>query len=491
MVVLDAASGAVEQTIAIAEARIVTPTWRPDGGAVVAAVAVENTPFELYEFPLEGVPEASRLTRSAGAIWPDVSADGNTLVFAAYTADGYDLFAAHYEAMATGRLPFLRNSDDGAAPAAAQSAAALAPLNARDYSPLTTLAPTSWTPLVAVTSDQTRAGAGVAGADLLGRHAYAVNATWLVTGRTALRPPSDKSPDWSAAYVYERWRPSLFVSAARDTLFRDTVSQTSTRGQSTVALVRREVQAGIAIPVTRVRRQTQLFAAMVGSSSRYLFPAGDRDVRLVSSRLAFAHNTARMYGYSISPEDGVALGVTIEASRRAFGSEANATSTTADVRAYLSGIRRHHVLALRAAGGLSRGDELATRRFIAGAVSASPSTIDFGASALGLLRAPAPAASGDRILVGNVEYRLPLKNIERGFGTWPLFVQTAHASLFVDAAQLNGSTTIGWRRAAGGELGVRTVIGYALPIDAVVGAAWSIDGAARGMTVYARLGRAF
>ncbi len=90
VVVFDSATGAVVHTLADAAARIVTPAWRPDSRAVVAAADFDARWFELYEFALEGRKEARRLTRSTGALWPDVSADGRSLTFAGYTAGGYD-----------------------------------------------------------------------------------------------------------------------------------------------------------------------------------------------------------------------------------------------------------------------------------------------------------------------------------------------------------------------------------------------------------------
>jgi hypothetical protein len=465
----------------------VTPTRRPDGLAIVAAADSDGGPFELYEFPLEGEPLARRLTHSAGAIWPDVSGDGRTLVFAGYTPDGYDVFARPY-AVAAERLTFRREAAAPVAPPAAEPA----PLVVHDYQPLPTLLPTSWSPIVLATSDQTRLGAAIAGSDLLGRHAYAADATWLVNGLDVVRPLPGGTPDWSAAYVYSRWRPSPFVSVSRDTLFREAIDEAAV-GRFTIGVIRHELQAGLFVPVSHVRTRTQVLGALVRSDSRYLFPDRDRHVTLVSSRAALAYDTAHGYGYSISPEDGLAAGATLELARRGLGSRADATTATADVRVYLPGGRRNHVIALRAAGGLSRGEDLARQAFVAGAVAASPSTIDFSADALGLVRDGLTETAGDRLLVANAEYRLPLIDLERGLGTWPLFLRTAHASLFLDAAQVRGAPPpTGWRRAAGAEVGVTAIAGYALPLDAVAGVAWGSDGRGRsGVSVFARLGRAF
>lgn len=189
------------------------------------------------------------------------------------------------------------------------------------------------------------------------------------------------------------------------------------------------------------------------------------------------------------------MGTTVELARRALGSRAQATTATLDVRGYLPGMGPHHVVALRAAGGRSQGADLARQLFSLGAVGASPSVIDFGSSALGLMRGGVPGiTTGDQLIVGNVEYRLPLAILERGRGTWPLLIRTLHSAVFADVAQLRGASRVGaaWTRAVGGELSLDAVAGYGLPFVATVGVAWGGDsGRPAGTQVYARIGRAF
>ena len=210
--------------------------------------------------------------------------------------------------------------------------------------------------------------------------------------------------------------------------------------------------------------------------------------------MAFAHDSSQRYGYSISREHGLNVGATIELARSALGSDADATTSTVDLRTYLPGIAPHHVVALRLAGGLSRGADLARQTFRLGNVAASSSVIDFGSDALGLLRGSDETTRGDRLAVGNVEYRFPLAIVERGHGTWPLLFRTVHAAVFGDVGQVRGEqhASAVWARAFGGELSADAVAGYSLPFAMTVGVSWSDNGrATRGTTVYARFGRAF
>lgn len=490
VVVLDVASRQVGRAFADQGARIVTPTWRPDGRAIIAAADFDERAFDLYEFPLEGESIARRLTRTSGALWPDVSPDGRTIVFTGYTADGYDVFAAPY-ALFQEDAPRALTASSPPAPSTAGPDDAL---SARPYSPLGTLAPTLWTPLVLADSEQTRVGASVTGADVLARHAYAVNLTWLVHGPQVARPVDQSVPDWSLAYAYTRWQPSLFGSVSRETLFRTFVDDAASDLISAGG-VQQEYQAGVLLPWRRVRHTTQGLASLVRTDVRYHLIDTERATTLVSTRLALSHDTTQRYGYSISRERGVNIGTTVELARKALGSSAEGTTVTLDARAYMPGFGLHHVVALRGAAATSRGSDLARQVFQLGGVAASGSVIDFSSDALGLLRgARGQTVAGTRLLVANAEYRFPLAVLERGRGTLPLFLRTAHASIFGDLGQVRGDGQGDgvWRRAVGGELSLDAVAGYALPFVASVGVAWGHDGrSARGASVYARLGRAF
>lgn len=493
VVVIDPASGRVVATLASAMARIVTPTWLPDERAVVAAADFNGQPFDLYEFSLDSPHRMRRLTRSAGAIWPDVRRDGQMLAYAGYTAAGFALFTTPYAPLADDDTAQARLiSPDSEAPVAT-ALASVATADARPYSPLATLGPTSWTPVLYDVPDGTRVGGAASGADILGRHAYGVEATWLVQRPTVERA-APRTADWSASYAYTRFQPTFFVSAS-STTSTVVVSSPATHAATNVAMTERQAQAGVSLPVPHVLHRTQWLASLLRTERRYLFASEDRTVRLAFARFALAHSTAQQYGYSISPERGFTIGTTLEAATHALGSQSNAATATIDARLYAPAFRPHHVIALRAASGISNGAALARQSFRLGATAASTSVIDFGSDALGLLRGVSGSTiAGRQIIVGNGEYRLPLLRVERGHGTWPLFVRFVHAALFADAGRVRGieGTSTQWRHAEGAELSVDGVAGYGLPFTISVGTAWTHDAdTGRGPAAYVRFGRSF
>ncbi|MFN7984017.1 MAG: hypothetical protein U0Q11_19385 [Vicinamibacterales bacterium] len=200
-VIVDVASRQIVHVLASPGTRIVTPTWRPDGGAIVAAADFGGQPFDLYEFALDSSRMVRRLTKTAGALWPDVRRDGRAITYAGSTAAGSAVFVTPYaplEIEAPDRVQMLPR--DVELPAAT-SLTAMAKVSDRPYSPVPTLLPTSWSPVFYDDADGTRVGGAAYGADVLGRHAYGVEATWFVE-RPAVARTAPATADWSVGGVH-------------------------------------------------------------------------------------------------------------------------------------------------------------------------------------------------------------------------------------------------------------------------------------------------
>ncbi len=87
------------------------------------------------------------------------------------------------------------------------------------YSPLPTIAPRSWFPIVQVDENQVRLGVATEGADVLGYHRYSMSASWITSYPSGATIPDAASPDWHAVYQYARWRPTLWLQASNSTSF--------------------------------------------------------------------------------------------------------------------------------------------------------------------------------------------------------------------------------------------------------------------------------
>jgi Tol biopolymer transport system component len=518
IVIVDVATGAVRILASRADARIVTPAWRPDGQAIVAALSASDEPFNLYEFPIDphggGEPAGAGLGRqithtTGGALWPDVSPDGKTIVFAGYTVDGSDLFTLPY--------PPARQATAGADAQAAppEGVTFEGPRHAtrtdRDarpgsehapsrkpspYRPWPTLKPTSWSPVFVSDASQIRVGAALAAYDVLQYHAYIVSASWLVSGPGGAIKPAAATPDWQVYYAYGRWRPTFWLSASTQTSFF--AGPATDTGAPASALERaRQIQAGVLFPILHVRTSHTALASLVREVDDFSLPTLALTFNRSAARAAWSTSSAHIYGYSISPESGATIGVTSEWVRRALGAFADATTVTADARAYFPSVAPHHVFALRVAGGTSAGNVDMKRTFLLGGGASNPSVLDFGANAISLLRGfGADTFAGSHVGLLNADYRFPLARPQRGVGTWPLFLQTIHAAVFADAGHTWTRTfrARDLKTAEGAELSTDFVAGYVTPLTATVGVAWGHDGrgsVADGARFYLRIGRAF
>lgn len=486
-----------QQLVATGATRAVTPAWRPDGRAVVAAVDAPDGPFNVHEFTIDGERVLRRqLTSTAGgAISPDVSADGKTLLYVGYTADGYNVFAQPYPEssgdVSEARLTSASSDPPASVPTQAPSATPPAP-----YRPGSTLAPRAWTPLISTSADQTLVGLTTGGSDVLGYHGYAASAQWRVKAPQGAPGVTASDPDWSVVYAYDRWVPLFYARASRDTSF---LTGASAIDGELATLQEQTLEGGVQLPIRRVRHAQRWLLSATRSTNTLHRRTSTRDqgFRRASLRTGWAYRSARLYGYSISPEDGVAVGLTAEYASGHASSLRPATTVTADVRGYAPGLGRQHVLAVRVAGGGSEGARELGRTFRLGGGDPNAETLDFGRGAFSLLRGFAPDAfAGRRVAVMNAEYRAPLVRIERGHGTWPFFVRQLHGSVFVDAghAWSERFRLRDMKSSVGAELAADVVIGFALPLTLAAGVARGHDGAGRVLearTAYVRVGRAF
>jgi Omp85 superfamily domain/WD40-like Beta Propeller Repeat len=477
LVLIDPATRAVRPLAARSDARLVTPSWTPDGATVLFAADPGDQPFNVFAVDVAS-GEVRKITDTAGgAQFPELSRSG-TLTYVGYTPDGYDLFSVPVEASPSKAVdrsfPLTVAADPAATPGDSAS---------RSYRPWRTLAPTYWTPVVVSDAGETLIGAGTAMYDALGRHNYAVDAEWAAH-RTR--------PDWHAGYAYDRWRPTLFASYADDT---DPIRDGTVRSQ--------ELFTGALLPFRHLRWTETLQSGFdvqtdtitcTTISSTCRTRQRRRDLR--SLRGGWLHDSRRLFGYSISPEEGFAVETAVETSRTAFGSDADAGAAVFDIRGYQRLLGRHTVLAGRLAAAAGWGPVGARRVFSAGGAGPSPPVFDFGRDTIGLVRGIAPEdLVGTRALVANLDLRFPIARIQRGAGVWPIFFRTVHGAAFVDVGNAWDSSfhAADVRTSAGGELSLDLVILHYLPLTLVSGASWTRDpvaGRSHG-ALFGRIGHAF
>ena len=458
------------------DGRNVTPSWSGNN-TILFSSDRNGEAFQIYSVDI--ATGALRKLEGAGrsAQSPLVTPDGRDVVFVGSTADGFDLFS-----LPLGSAVWTNVTKEGSRQVPPPVTPAAAPSIAdSSYRPWRTLAPQFWTPIVESDSEEASVGAAIAGSDALGRHAYGAAAAWPTT--------KGRRPDWSISYAYDRWWPTLFASLSDDTdPWRDGELRT------------RELNAGMVLVSRQVRRTQTLLTTFSASSDQVACTdcAGlsAPTIRRRAARAGWSFDTTRTFGYSISGESGMAVRTTWEAAPRRFGSEEGTAAMTVDVRGYRRAGLRHGVLAMRAAGATAWGAERARRVFSAAGTGPQNGGFDVGTGAIGLIRGlETDTVIGHHAAVANLDYRFPLRYVQRGVGTVPLFFRTIHAAVFADVGQAwtGRFRSADIRSAAGAELSLDAVVGYTLPVTFTVGVAWRDDpvGARRGPAVFGRMGRAF
>jgi hypothetical protein len=498
VVLVDVETGTLARVAPQATARDITPAWTPDGRWILFASDRTGGQYRIYAALAEDPagPPADVLAAPGGATAPDVSADGVSLVYLSATADGQEVFL---HALPRFSAPAAAGADiqaEAAAPAAGAGAGSAA--GDRGYSPWGSMLPRAWQPWAVIDGERVDLGAAISGTDPLGRHTYVALATW-----PASRPspsagfPTSTRLDWSVSYTYDRWRPAFFITASDQT---DPISVTfsGTPAVFTANSRAREVFGGLIIPVRRVRASQAFLAGASLHDERIALPSQDFRRAHTALRAAWAFSSAREYGYSISLEDGVRAGATVEHRRPSTGADGPATTMTADARLYLPGGWTHAVLAVRAAAGLSVGDRTMRRVFAAGGNAAWPSTWSFDRRAVALLRGIDADTPGHTAIVNaSADYRFRVATVERGLGTWPLFVNQLYGAVFADYGALGADMQTLDRKmwSAGGELSASITVGHSFPLTLTAGAAWTHDDARTALggqaSFYVRTGYAF
>jgi outer membrane protein assembly factor BamA len=192
------------------------------------------------------------------------------------------------------------------------------------------------------------------------------------------------------------------------------------------------------------------------------------------------------------------MALNVERVTPALGADANALTMTGDWRGYVRGLGRHHVAAFRLGAASSTGDTGMRRTFSLGGSGLPASPFAMGQRMIGLLRGlPQDERFGTAVLLANLDYRVPLARVERGIGTWPVFLRDIHGAAFADVGSA-GNAMDKLPAAAfsiGGELAASVTLGYSWNLSLAAGAAWVRDptrsGAPDRFAAFVRTGYAF
>ena len=458
--ILAAADGALLTTLPDAGAINASPAWSRDG-ALLFFTSDRGGIYNIHAYRLASGELFQVTNLLGGAFSPQATPDGQSLLFANYSADGFDL----------ARIP-LHPETWRAMPATALSpvVAPLPPgpatpvIPAGTYSPWSDLRPRYWLPWFGSDERGAQLGLLTSGSDAIDRHSWAASATYGIKSHR---------PAYSLLYSYDGFTPTVQLLASDQTIpygdfyaFPDGETETYWERRRSFGLdlifpsgglwSRHELTTGL---------RYEDFAAVEAPPSAFLPP---EEGQLSSLRLAYSFANSVRPAKAISAEDGRSLTLAAQFSAAALGSDFSRRKYTLDWHEYSNlPWGKHQILATRFFGGLAQGDLLAQRAFQVGGDSPGDLLQGVDDENLSLRGYPLNALRGQRVLLASTEYRFPILNLEQGVGNGPVYFRRLHGAFFAEAADAydhGGITVNDIRTAVGTEARCDLDLGYRLPL---------------------------
>jgi Tol biopolymer transport system component len=471
----EVASGS-DRTLFAVPHTVAWPVWARDGSALVY-VSDETGVFNLFAHDLKEGKQYQISHLLGGALQPDLSPDGTSVVFSSYDSHGFSiarvaLDRAKWLATRGPSLPAKRVPDTPVASGSGTAEAATSPVAAEPYSSLRTALPHFWLPrLSGDGSGATNYGLFTAGADVLGYHSYTLTADYS-SGRSR--------GYFDLMYQNDYFYPSLFVKAHATPVLYANLLQRGNYYELDQGFT-----VGASVPINRLESSYRFFTgyqlqdqkALSGldSSGRFngLSIFQGRQDNLFAG---VSFDNVLKYPYSVSSEEGRRVSLLYRRFDKAIGSDLEMSQYSAEYQEFLRlppDLLRHHVLYLRLAGAASDSStQYGQRSFQIGGV---PSELN----PYPLRGYETRSVTGKYIATGTLEYRLPLTFPMRGSGTMPFFTEKLHGALFVDAGEVWDDRTKfssdAIKVGTGAELRMDVTLGYWLKVTPAFGVAQGLN----------------
>ena len=483
------------------------PSWSSDGRRIYFT-SERSGLAQIYAADIStSQVTLARLTDAPTGIFsPEESPDQTRLAATLFLADGYHLGVAplpsgtSYPATDSSHVSPRQGCSN-----CVDTIPGLAPPGSADtskairYSPWGSLLPRYWSPVLeSTTDDGTSFGASTSGYDVIGRHSYAAevlrnnrfsqNSAWLWYTYAGLGLP-----------LLGLYASQNFSNGA---VFDDAGGVTAPVG----TLIERERVASLQATFIRPRFRTYSYAS-VGGEIDYLsyattpgdllrqlnaFYSTSRTLPGIIASLGWSN--AQRPQLSISPEDGISASINGR-QRWERGTVGSATRSVVGISSIYKSLDlpgfAHHVLALRAAGGVT--DERSLDTFSAGGISGTSIEVFPGVTAgqqrrvFGVRGYPVSSETGIRAYTATIEYRAPLTAPSRGFRFIPVFIDKTSFTVFGETGRAYCP-----RSAVGAGSGICDSSEVGNPVMSSAGAEMNIDtGIQLDVEARVRLGIAF
>ncbi len=505
--------------------------WTPDGRWLLWSSDRSGIPnlYAVSVDPETGEPGPMKQVTNllGGGAYPSVGPEGEWIYYSSYHADGWWIERIpHRPQEWFSPLPYHPRFQASAGP---DRLADRVQADGEPYSPLPTIGPTYWAPTIREGDNAGDVevldpgfGLSTSGEDLVGRHRYALTATF--SGGAA-------SFNGFGSYSYAGFENPVLgfaASQSHDAASRPWAGITENEDTVPIFLVERERTVGASASFFRRKYRNGTTFAIAAShiwEERFFleedleesrrFRLSRPEVRLAEVRASVGFGNARLFPFSVSPEDGVGLSVRgrirhdltlADSLRDQAGWDRSFTDLIGRVTAY-KGFRGpgfgNHVVGVRASGGVAGGPGADAFHFEVGGASGGSLPLEFIDLGQGLLfpvRGYSTASRWGRYAwSASLEYRFPLMLVNRGAGLFPLHLDWIGGSIFLDGGNAWGPE-LGIRGfenprrdavySAGAEITIRTLPLFFTELDLRVGVAFPLVDE-EGSKGYIRVGPSF
>jgi hypothetical protein len=473
------------------------PTFSRDGKHLYFA-SDRSGVSNVYAYELSSARLSQVTNVINGAYYPELSADGRTLVYTGYTTRGWDLFVLPNEPSRwLEPLPYQDTRGPPPPPVRAR-------YPVRPYRALPTLRPHQYYVEYGPGAFGQQLTITANGSDIAGLHGIAA----------AISVPTStiqSEPALSLDYVYARRPYYLQVSGFRSATPRGGYTYNEQSPLVLEHLTGVTTGVSLGLPGDNEAQSVALSYTVAEFAQRLPRFALDPYAPLPSEphhgmlgllHLGFGYSNVESSSYAISAERGFQLSVGADYADRVLGSETSLVSFSAYAAGYLQmPWLRHHVLAVALSGGTGDGTYPRRGLFAIGGYQDVPlldafrSNLRQGAFRLrGYL--PSQFYGNDYNLL-NVEYRAPIWYLDRGISTLPLFVRSLSGAAFVDYGAAYNKLDLRdplevFHAGVGAELWLDVFVGYYAYANLRLGVARGLDSTApSGIQTYTVLSSAF
>ncbi|MBX3251312.1 MAG: PD40 domain-containing protein [Myxococcales bacterium] len=425
-----------------------------------------------------------------GAYSPDVSADGQRLVYLGYTTRGFDLWTIELDPSRWREAPVY--VDDRPPPVEVGEET----LVASRYRPGPTLYPRNYLLDLGQDGFGSQLGISIAGNDIANFHSYRARlgtslARGYVSGEVFWSFARSPAPISVRAFRNVSPRGGLRVGGVDRTWVEDAVGADVGISYGLPRMLHTEsISAGYTLAWLR---KAEPFGGVLDPNTPP--PVLPETGRLASFRVGWGYSDVRRRTYDMFAAEGRSFGVNVSGAHPVIGSQFRVATLSAAWQRYVT-LAPHHVLALRYGAGISGGDLGRRGTFGVGGfpdVSIVDGLVDSIVLGGAALRGYRPfVRTGTRFQLAQVEYRFPLGRLMRGLSTLPAYMNRVYGLVYVDAGDAwTGSVDLSRMLiGAGAELLVDFTLGYLLPFTLRVGFGYGFmeEGGPQG---YAHLGVPF